>query len=188
MQRNTDMEITIKDKSFKLFISEENLQEAIQKVAAKINEDYKNTTPIFLGVLNGSFMFFGELLKSIDLDCNVSFVKMESYEGTSSTGEVNELIGLTENIVGRDIILVEDIVDTGNTLEKLHQILLNKNPKSIKIATLLYKPDAYKKIHPIDYYGLAIPNAFVVGYGLDYDGLGRNLNSIYVLKESPKEN
>jgi len=175
------MEITIKDKSFKLFISEENLQKAIKKVAIKINEDYKNTTPIFLGILNGSFMFFGDLLKSIDLDCHVSFVKFMSYEGTNSTGKVNELIGLNENIEGRDIILVEDIVDTGNTLEKLYQILNEKKPKSIKIATLLFKPNAYKKAHPINYVGLEIPNAFVIGFGLDYDGLGRNLNSIYVL-------
>jgi len=178
------MEITVKDKSFKLFISEENIQEAIRKVAIKINKDYQSSTPIFLGVLNGSFMFFGDLLKSIELNCNVSFVKLVSYEGTSSTGEVNELIGLRENVEGRDIILVEDIVDTGNTLEKLHQILSKKSPRSIKIATLLYKPEAYKKAHPIDYVGLEIPNEFVLGYGLDYDGLGRNLNSIYVLNES----
>jgi hypoxanthine phosphoribosyltransferase len=176
--------ITVNNKSFKPFISEENLQESIKKVAFKINEDYKGSTPIFLGVLNGSFMFFGDLLKSIDLNCNVSFVKLVSYEGTSSTGDVNELIGLNENVEGRDIILVEDIVDTGNTLEKLYQILSNKNARSIKIATLLYKPEAYKKSHRIDYVGLEIPNAFVLGYGLDYDGLGRNLRSIFVLNES----
>jgi hypoxanthine phosphoribosyltransferase len=175
--------ITVKDKSFKPFISEENLQKLVKMVATKINEDYKESIPIFLGVLNGSFMFFGDLLKNIDLDCTVSFVKMVSYDGLSSTGEVNELIGLNENVEGRDIIVVEDIVDTGNTLEKLHQILSNKKARSIKIATLLYKPEAYKKAHNIDYVGLEIPNAFVLGYGLDYDGLGRNLTSIYVLNE-----
>lgn len=175
--------ITIKDKSFKPFISEEKLQESIRQVALKINEDYKGQLPIFLGVLNGSFMFFGDLLKSIDLECTVSFVKLASYEGTHSTGQVNELIGLDEDVSDKDIILVEDIVDTGNTLEKLYEILNGKNPKSIKIATLLYKPEAYKKAHPIDYVGLEIPNAFVLGYGLDYDGLGRNLSSIYVLNE-----
>lgn len=175
--------IKVKDKSFKPFISEEKLQESIKEVARKINQDYKGKTPIFLGVLNGSFMFFSDLLKSIELECEVSFVKMASYEGTSTTGVVNELIGLNEDIEGRDIILIEDIVDTGNTLEKLHKMLAEKNPASIKIATLLYKPDAYTKAHAIDYVGIEIPNAFVLGYGLDYDGLARNLKSIYVLNE-----
>ena len=175
--------VTIKDKSFKPFISEEQLQESIKKVAQKINDDYHGMSPIFLGVLNGSFMFFGDLLKSIKVECHVSFVKMASYEGTSTTGLVNELIGLNENIDGKDIIFIEDIVDTGNTLEKLYQILETKNPRSIKIATLLYKPEAYKKEYRIDYVGLEIPNAFVLGYGLDYDGLGRNLSSIYVLND-----
>ncbi len=175
--------ITVKDKSFKPYISEEELQTSVEKVASKINDDYKDSAPIFLGILNGSFMFFGDLLKSIDLECTVSFVKLASYEGTNSTGEVNQLIGLNEDISGKDIILVEDIVDTGNTLVKLHEILSKKNAKSIKIATLLYKPAAYKKDHPIDYVGLEIPNAFVLGYGLDYDGLGRNLSSIYVLND-----
>jgi hypoxanthine phosphoribosyltransferase len=175
--------ITVKDLSFKPFISEEELQVAIKKVAQKINEDYKGKTPIFLGVLNGSFMFMGDLMKSINLDCYTSFVKMASYEGTESTGVINELIGLNEDIEGKDIILVEDIVDTGNTLVKLYEVLGEKMPKSIKIATLLYKPEAYKKSHKIDYVGKEIPNAFVLGYGLDYDGLGRNLSSIYVLKD-----
>lgn len=175
--------ITIKDKSFIPYIEEGKLQDAVKKVALEINKDYKGKQPIFLGVLNGSFMFFSDLLKAIDLPCTVSFVKMSSYEGTNSTGVINELIGLNEDITGRDIILVEDIVDTGNTLEKLYQILANKNANSVKIATLLYKPEAYKKSHPIDYVGLEIPNAFVLGYGLDYDGLGRNLSSIFVLKE-----
>ena len=175
--------ITVKDKSFRPYISEEDLQTSIKKVASKINNDYKGTSPIFLGILNGSFMFFGDLLKSINLECTVSFVKLASYEGTSSTGEVNELIGLNEDIAGKDIILIEDIVDTGNTLVKLYEILSKKNPKSIKIATLLYKPEAYKKSHTIDYVGLEIPNTFVLGYGLDYDGLGRNISSIYVLNE-----
>jgi len=175
--------ITVKDKSFKPFISEEKLQESIKEVAQKINADYHGKQPIFLGVLNGSFMFFADLLKSVDLECTVSFVKLASYEGTETTGKVNELIGLNEDVSDRDIILIEDIVDTGNTLVKLYDILADKNPKSIKIATLLYKPEAYKKEHNIDYVGIEIPNAFVLGYGLDYDGLGRNLSSIYVLND-----
>ena len=175
--------ITVKDKSFKPYISAEELQSSVEKLAAQINHDYKGNTPLFIGVLNGSFMFFGDLLKSINLECTVSFVKLTSYEGVSTTGVVNELIGLNEDISGRDIILIEDIVDTGNTLVKLYEILEEKNPKSIKIATLLYKPEAYNKSHIIDYVGKEIPNAFVLGYGLDYDGLGRNLSSIYVLNE-----
>lgn len=175
--------ITVKDKSFKPFISEEKLHESIRNVAASINTDYQGKTPLFLGVLNGSFMFFGDLLKQVNVECTVSFVKLASYEGTSSTGNVEELIGLNEDIEGRDVIMVEDIVDTGNTLEKLYNLLSAKNPSSIKIATLLYKPEAYKKNYPVDYIGLEIPNAFVLGYGLDYDGLGRNLNSIYVLND-----
>jgi len=175
--------ITVKDKSFKPYISTEEIQASVEKVATQINHDYKGTAPLFLGVLNGSFMFFSDLLKSIDLECAVSFVKLASYDGVSSTGVVNELIGLSEDISDKDIILVEDIVDTGNTLVKLYDILEEKNPKSIKIATLLYKPEAYKKSYPIDYVGKEIPNAFVLGYGLDYDGLGRNLSSIYVLNQ-----
>lgn len=175
--------ITVKDKSFKPYISEEKIQSSVEKVATEINSDYKGSTPIFLGVLNGSFMFFGDLLKAIDLECTVSFVKLASYDGLSSTGKVNELIGLNEDVSGKDIILIEDIVDTGNTLVKLYDILSKKNPKSIKIATLLYKPEAYSKSYTIDYVGLEIPNAFVLGYGLDYDGLGRNLSSIYVLND-----
>ena len=175
--------ITVKDKSFRPYISEEKIQSSVEKVASKINTDYKGGTPIFLGVLNVSFMFFGDLLKSINLDCTVSFVKLASYEGVSSTRKVNELIGLNEDVFDKDIILIEDIVDTGNTLVKLYDILSEKKPKSIKIATLLYKPEAYCKSYMIDYVGLEIPNDFVLGYGLDYDGLGRNLSSIYVLND-----
>ena len=175
--------VTVKDKSFRPYISDEELQSSVEKVASEINDEYKGSTPLFIGVLNGSFMFFSDLLKSIDLECNISFVKLASYEGTISSGKVNELIGLNEDITGRDVILVEDIVDTGSTLVKLYEILSDKNPKSIKIATLLYKPEAYNKSHKIDFVGKEIPNAFVLGYGLDYDGLGRNLSSIYVLNE-----
>ncbi|PIQ16448.1 MAG: hypoxanthine phosphoribosyltransferase [Flavobacteriales bacterium CG18_big_fil_WC_8_21_14_2_50_32_9] len=176
--------IIVKDKKFKSYISEAELQDAINKVAQQINTDYKAKSPIFIGVLNGSFMFMSDLLKKIDLQCTVSFVKLASYEGTATTGKVSELIGLNEDLKGHDIILVEDIVDTGNTLIKLYEILEEKKVTSIKIASLLFKPGAYKKSHSIDYVGKEIPNAFVIGYGLDYDGLGRNLSSIYVLDEN----
>ena len=175
--------IKIKDLSFKPFINEDELQPLIKKVANQINKEYAGKSPLFLGVLNGSFMFMSDLIKSIDLECLVSFVKLASYEGTESKGAVNELIGLNESLEGRDVIIVEDIVDTGNTLEKLYQIILEKNPKSLKIATLLYKPEAYKKGFNIDFVAKEIPNNFVVGFGLDYDGYGRNLPSIYVLNQ-----
>lgn len=175
--------IKIKDLSFKPYISEQELQQLIKNVAQKINHEYKGKSPLFLGVLNGSFMFMGDLMKSIDLECSVSFVKLASYEGTESKGTVNQLIGLNESLDGKDVIIVEDIVDTGNTLEKLYQIIEEKNPKSLKIATLLYKPEAYKKDFNIDFVAKEIPNNFVVGYGLDYDGYGRNLSSIYVLNQ-----
>ena len=166
-------------------ISSKDLQTAINGLSQVINNYCKHEGGgiVFICIMKGGFMFFSDLLKSINLPSTVSFVKMASYEGTNSTGTINELIGLNEDLSGKDIIVVEDIVDTGNTLEKLYQILADKNAKSIKIATLLYKPEAYKKSHPIDYVGLEIPNAFVLGYGLDYDGLGRNLSSIFVLKE-----
>ncbi len=175
--------IKIKDLSFKPYISEQELQQSIKIVAQKINLEYQGKSPLFLGVLNGSFMFMGDLMKSIDLECLISFVKLASYEGTESKGTVNQLIGLNESLEGRDVIIVEDIVDTGNTLEKLYQIIEEKNPKSLKIATLLYKPEAYKKDFNIDFVAKEIPNNFVVGYGLDYDGYGRNLPSIYVLNQ-----
>ncbi len=174
---------TILDKSFVPYISEEEIDKAVQKVAAMINADYSTKSPLIVSVLNGSFMFTSDLMKKITVECHLSFIKLASYEGTSTTGTVNELIGLNESVEGRDLILIEDIVDTGNTLEKLYQILETQKPKSIKIATLLYKPAAYKKAYKIDYVGLEIPNAFVVGFGLDYDGLGRNLSSIYVLND-----
>jgi hypoxanthine phosphoribosyltransferase len=175
--------IKIKDLTFKPFIAEEELQVLIKNVAVQINKEYAGKSPLFLGVLNGSFMFMSDLIKSIDLECLVSFVKLASYEGTESKGAVNELIGLNESLEGQDVIIVEDIVDTGNTLEKLYQIILEKNPKSLKIATLLYKPEAYKKGFNIDFVAKEIPNNFVVGFGLDYDGYGRNLPSIYVLNQ-----
>ena len=146
-----DMEIiTVKDKSFKPYISEEKLNVSVKNVAAQINNDYQNSEPVFLGVLNGSFMFFSDLLKSIDLACNVFFVKLASYEGTNSTGKVNELIGLNESIEGKDVIIVEDIVDTGITLENIIKDLSSNNPKSLKVATLLFKPNAYTKKYPIE--------------------------------------
>lgn len=155
--------------------------EAVKKVASQINQELKDELPVFLVVLNGSFMFASDLLKEISIPCEISFIKVASYHGTSSSGAVSEIIGLSEDITNRTVVIVEDIVDTGITLEKLVTILNRKNVKQIKVASALLKPDSYKKEYPIDYVGLKIANDFVVGYGLDYDGLGRNLKEIYVL-------
>lgn len=173
--------ITLKDKQFKPYITQQKIAEAVKKVAGSINADLKDEFPVFLAVLNGSFMFAADLLREITIPCEISFVKMASYSGITSSGNVTELIGLTENINGRTVVIVEDIVDSGVTLERLTTILKTKAVKHIKVATILFKPGAYKKEFALDYVGFKIPNDFVVGYGLDYDGLGRNLKEIHVL-------
>ena len=152
-------------------------------MAKQMDDDFFNETPVFIGVLNGAFMVMSDLMKNYRGMCEVSFVKMASYEGTNSTNEVKELIGLNQNLEGRTVIVVEDIVDTGNTIEKLKAIFKEQKVKHFKIATLFFKPEAYKKDIKIDYIGIRIPDKFIVGYGLDYDGLGRNLEDVYQLAE-----
>lgn len=173
--------IQLHDKQFVPFISAEEIDFAIKSMAKQMDDDFFDEIPVFIGVLNGSFMVLSDLMKNYRGMCEVSFVKMESYEGTKSTGEVNELIGLNKNLEDRTVIIVEDIVDTGNTIEELKSILKNKKVKHLKIATLFFKPDAYKKDIKLDYVGIRIPDKFIVGFGLDYDGLGRNLQDIYQL-------
>jgi hypoxanthine phosphoribosyltransferase len=173
--------ITIKDKQFKPYISDRKIAGAVAEVASRINKELMNELPVFLVVLNGSFMFAADLLKEVTIPCEISFIKVASYHGTSSSGSVSELIGLTEDISGRTVVIVEDIVDTGTTLEKLIAVLKRKNVKQIKVACALFKPEAYKKEYKVDYAGIEIGNDFVVGYGLDYEGMGRNLKEIYVL-------
>ncbi|MBL4656931.1 MAG: hypoxanthine phosphoribosyltransferase [Flavobacteriales bacterium] len=176
--------IRVKDKDFVISIPTEDILKEVHKLAARMNEDLKGQNPLFLAVLNGSFMFAADLLKKIDIDCGISFIKLASYQGTSSTGDVRTLVGLDGDINGRTIVIIEDIVDTGNTIVALIQQLQSFNPKEIKIATLLFKPEAYTKDIKIDYVALEVPNDFLVGYGLDYDGLGRNLESIYTLADN----
>ncbi len=173
--------IKLHDKTFEPYITETEIQLIIKKIAKDITKEYKNKQPIIIGILNGSFMFLSDLVKELNFDLEVSFVKFTSYQGTKSTGTVNELIGFNTNLKGRDIIIVEDIIDTGNTIEKVLNILKSYAVNSVKIATLLYKPTVFDKKYQINYVGLEIPNTFVVGYGLDYNELGRNLKEIYKL-------
>ena len=176
--------VKLNDKTFQLSIPHEQLIKAISRVGGQISHDYADKEcPLFLGVLNGAFMFMGELMQHIDLNCEVSFIKMASYSGTASTGKVQELIGLSKSIEGRHVIIVEDIVDTGVTMKHLLETLQARKPKEIRIATLLLKPDKLKVELDIHYVAMRIPNDFIVGYGLDYDGLGRNYRDIYTVME-----
>jgi len=176
-------EIHLIDKIFVPYISEEKILSRIKELGEELRSDYGHDNVLFLSVLNGSFMFTSDVMKQIDGDVELSFIKLASYEGTSTTGKVHELIGLNQNIEGRHIVIIEDIVDTGLTVDRVITMLKMQNPMSIEVCTLLYKPDAFKGDSTPKYFGFKIPNKFVVGYGLDYDQLGRNLKEIYQLKE-----
>jgi hypoxanthine phosphoribosyltransferase len=175
--------ITLYDKTFRTFIPYEKIMTAIDEVAVKINKDFEGCTdvPILLCVLNGSIMFMGELMKRLNFNCQTVSIKLTSYEGTNTTGRVKQALGLTADVTGRRVIIVEDIVDTGNTIVELKEILAEKGAAESRICTLLHKPEAYKKDIALDYVAMEIPNDFIVGFGLDYDELGRNLKDIYVL-------
>lgn len=176
--------IKLHDRHFKVMIPAEKIDEAVSAVAARINADYADLdTPLFVGVLNGSFMFMSDLIKKIEFNSELSFVKLSSYEGTSSTGEVKSLIGLNGSIEGRHVIIVEDIVDTGESIEHMIADLERRKPASIAVCTLFFKPASYSKRHEIKYRAMEIGNEFIVGYGLDYDQLGRSLKDIYVVTE-----
>jgi len=174
-------EIRVLDKTFKEYISEEEINKRIKELAVEINKDFAGKDVLFLGILNGAFLFAADLFKRIDLKARISFVKLASYEGTKSSGTIKELIGWNEDIKDKHVIVIEDIVDTGNTIERIVGELTIRKAAGIKIATLLYKPNSYTKDVHIDYVGFEIPNDFVIGYGLDYDGYARNLPSIYTL-------
>jgi hypoxanthine phosphoribosyltransferase len=177
-------QIKLHDKTFELFISAEKINRAIEEMAIKMNSDLAGKNPLFISILNGAFMFTSDLMKKLDFDCNLTFLKLSSYQGTSSTGEVKKLIGLNENIEGRTVIIIEDIVDTGITLEHIMKQLDELKPSEIKIATFLLKPDTFNGRFKPEYIGIEVPNDFIVGYGLDYNELGRNLKDIYVLVKS----
>lgn len=175
--------IQIKDKRFTPFIPEERILKEVARVASEINRDLEGTNPLFLSVLNGAFMFAADLMRNLTIPSEISFVKLASYAGTSSTGKVKELVGLNDDIEGRTVVIVEDIVDTGVTMKHLLETLQARKPKEIRIATLLLKPDKLKVELDIHYVAMRIPNDFIVGYGLDYDGLGRNYRDIYTVME-----
>ena len=175
--------VTIKDKTFKTFIPEAEIKQRVKAVAEKINRDMADKNPLLLAVLTGSFMFAADLMRDITIPCEISFVKLASYQGTTSTGEIKEVIGLNEDIAGRTVIIVEDIVDTGATMKRMIETLGTRNPESIHICTLLLKPDKLRVPLDIAYTAIEIPNDFILGYGLDYDQQGRNLRDIYTLVE-----
>lgn len=175
------MVIQVLDKKFEPYIKAEKIQEQIASLAKQINSDYAGKKPLFIAILNGSFMFASDLFKELTIEAEICFIKLASYKGTKSTGNVITSIGLDEPLKGRHVIIVEDIVDTGKTLNEFLPQLINQQPASLKIAALLHKPEAL--VHPviIDYIGFNVPNKFLLGFGLDYDGLGRNLKEIYKL-------
>lgn len=176
--------IKLHDKLFKPFLSEAQILAAVQKIADEVARDYKDEVPVFIGVLNGAFMFVSDFLKAYPHNCEVSFVKLSSYQGLTSTGIVETLLDVPEDIEGRSVIILEDIIDTGRTLQKLVNLFTNTNVKEFKIASLFYKSEIYNGEYTIDYVGIEIPNKFIVGYGLDYKELGRNLKEVYQLNNT----
>lgn len=180
--------IKLHDLEFEPFISEEKITRSIDEIAKNVNRDFNGKNPVFLGVLNGAFMVASEIIKRFDGECEVTFVKLGSYEGTATSGKVETLIGLSHSLENRQVVVIEDIVDTGNTLAAIDKTLKDHKVAGYKIATLFFKPATYKKTFPVDYIGMEIPNDFIVGYGLDYDGLGRNLSQVYKLKNKKMTN
>ncbi len=179
--------VKLKDLYFKKYIKREEIADVVKRLAYQIKHDLpENEVPIFIGILNGCFMFVGDFIREFEGNCEVSFVKLASYSGTESTSNVKQLIGVNEDLTGRTVIILEDIIDTGNTLQEIYEIFKHQPIKQLKIATLFFKPDVYKKELHIDYIGKNIEDRFIVGYGLDYDEYGRNLDSIYQLTPAPK--
>ena len=172
-------EIKVLDREFSEYITEDEIQSRITAMAEKITEDLQGRDVLFFGILNGAFLFAADIFRQINLNAQISFIKLASYEGTGPSGKIKELIGWNEDMTGKTVVVIEDIIDTGSTMERIIGELTLRKAVDVKICTLLFKPEAYTKDIPIDYIGFEIPNNFVVGYGLDYDGYGRNLKSIY---------
>jgi len=175
--------IEVKDKKFVPYLSEVQIMEKISELGSRINKDFADKSPVLLGILNGAFMFLSDLAKAVDIPVEIQFIRVASYESFSSTGKVKDLIGLNIDLEGREVIIIEDIIDTGFSMKHILDLVSEKNPARISIATLLLKPEALQEKLDVDYVGFEIPNKFVVGFGLDYDGYGRNLKEIYQLKQ-----
>ncbi len=182
--KNGESVIKLHDTYFKPFVSAKEIDAAIDKMVADISNAIGDEIPVFVGVLNGSFMFVSDFVKKYPKPCEVTFIKLASYEGVKSSEDIQRLIGLTQDLTGRTVIILEDIIDSGKTLAEVHRIFQNENVKSLQIATLFYKPEAYKKDFKLHYIGIEIPDKFIVGYGLDYNNLGRDLPEIYQIKET----
>ena len=175
--------VKIKDKTFRTSIPEAEIKARVKTVAQQISKDMAGKTPLFLGVLNGSFIFASDLMREMTIPCEISFVKLASYQGTTSTGKVKEVIGINEDLSGRTVVIVEDIVESGQTMKQMVESLGTRNPESVHICTLFFKPDKLKEELTLDYVAFRIPDDFIVGYGLDYDGLGRELKDVYTIVE-----
>ena len=178
--------IQIKEKRFRISISEEEIKRRVKAVAAQISTDMEGKKPLFLGVLNGAFIFAADLMREMTIPCEISFVKLASYQGTTSTGKVQEVIGINEDLTGRTVVIVEDIVESGQTMKRMIEQLGTRNPASVHICALFFKPDKLKEDLHLDYVAFRIPDDFIVGYGLDYDQEGRGLKDIYTIVSSEK--
>ena len=175
--------VRIKDKTFRISIPESEIKARVKALAQQISKDMEGKVPLFLGVLNGSFIFAADLMREITIPCEISFVKLASYQGTTSTGKIKEVIGINENLSDRTVIIVEDIVESGQTMKRMIESLGTRNPESVHICTLFFKPDKLKEELQLDYVAFRIPDDFIVGYGLDYDQQGRELRDIYTIVE-----
>ena len=175
--------VKIKDKSFRVSIPEAEIKERVKALAEQMSKALAGKNPIFLGVLNGSFIFAADLMREMTVPCEISFVKLASYQGTTSTGKVREVLGINENLSGRTVVIVEDIVESGQTMKQMIESLGTRNPESVRICTLFFKPEKLKEDLDLDYVAFRIPDDFIVGYGLDYDGLGRELKDVYTIVE-----
>ena len=175
--------VKIKDKSFRVSIPEAEIKQRVKALAEQMSKDLEGKNPIFLGVLNGSFIFAADLMREMTVPCEISFVKLASYQGTTSTGKVREVLGINEDLSGRTVVIVEDIVESGQTMKQMIESLGTRNPESVRICTLFFKPEKLKEDLNLDYVAFSIPDDFIVGYGLDYDGLGRELKDVYTIVE-----
>lgn len=175
--------VKINGKTFETFISEKEIKERVAELAGRLSKDLAGKNPLFLAVLNGSFIFAADLMRAMTIPCEISFVKLASYQGTTSTGKVKEVIGINEDLSGRTVVIVEDIVESGQTMHRMIETLGTRNPASVHICSLFVKPDKLETDLPIEYAAFSIPNDFIVGYGLDYDQQGRQLREVYALKE-----